>query len=307
MNNPFSQSKVTYRIDFKINFKHIEIFEQLLTDHFGEDVLSISTEESFSQTIESKPEDVWNISFYLKVEPNITHISSLLEEFTKCKNIKIYAPINLEKIEDCDWVELYQRQLKPIETEKFFISAEIHRELCPEDKIGIYINASRAFGTGDHATTISCVEALTKLSDSKIISILDLGTGTGILSFVAEHIWPLANVFACDIEEVAVKIACENGNFNDSKVNFYINSEDNILVEQYFELKFDLIVANILANPLIGLSSQIKSALNPGGYIILSGFLDYQADEVTNCFCKSGFKVIDIISKGSWITITLKL
>ena len=306
MNNPFSQSKVTYRIDFKADFEHIEIFEQLIVDYLGEDVLSVSTEESFSQTIESQPSDIWTIIFYLRVEPNITDINSLLNNFTKHNNIKINNPVSLERVEDCDWVELYQSQLKPIETEKFFISAETHRDLCPEDKIGIYINASRAFGTGDHATTISCVEALTKLSDSKIVNILDLGTGTGILSFVAERIWPSANVFACDIEEVAIEIAQKNGNFNSSNVNFYINSEDNILIDQYIELKFDLIVANILAGPLIMLSKQIKAALNPGGYIILSGFLDYQAEEVTNCFCKSGFKIIDVITKSSWTTITLK-
>ncbi|RYE06191.1 MAG: methyltransferase domain-containing protein [Rickettsiaceae bacterium] len=307
MYNPFSQPKIIYGISFKISFEYIAIVEQLLVNYLGEEILSISTTEVFSQTVESMPQDLWSINFHLKTIPNIALINSLIEDFSKDQNIIISTLNEYEVIEDHDWVELYNSQLKPIETEKFFISSRDQQQLCPENKIGIYINASRAFGTGDHATTLSCIEAITKLSKCQIKSIFDIGTGTGILSFAAEHIWPLADVLACDIEQVAIDIAQENGHFNNSKVQFYVNYEHSILIDQYLKLKFDVVLANILAAPLISMSAHIRSMMNLNGYIILSGFLDYQADEIIDCFNNLDFKVIDIIYKNSWTTITFKL
>ncbi|HJD65099.1 MAG TPA: 50S ribosomal protein L11 methyltransferase [Rickettsia endosymbiont of Diachasma alloeum] len=254
-----------------------------------------------SKTLESQSEDIWCFEIYCDDEINLISLKKEVQELVKLNNIEIISDIISEKIENKDWVALYQKQLAPIQTGSFFICTTLHQDKCPKDKILILIEASRAFGTGTHETTSGCIEALEYLKAIKADKILDIGTGSGILSFIAEKLWNEADILACDIDNASVEIAKENASFNDSYVQFYQNTSENILLNSYYNSKFDLVISNIL--PLIELSTQISNLMNKNGYLVLSGFLDNQMEEVRNAYEKIGFEIKKIIHKNSWIIL----
>jgi ribosomal protein L11 methyltransferase len=299
---PFSQSKDTYKVYFQTYYKSIEMFEECFTDNLS----SFSLCEVESKTVEPMPSDIWAIEAYLNKKPNFSLLKEQIWEFAKNNNLKILGEINLEIVEDTDWVALYQRQLQPTNVGRFFISSRIHKNICPADKIGIFIEAARAFGTGQHETTSGCIQALEGLSWLRPKSILDIGTGSGILSFAAEHIWPQAKIIGCDIEELSVEIARENAKLNNSNVTFYQNSVAEVLLSEYNNLKFDLIISNILANSLIQLSSEIKGMAEKGAYVVLSGFLNYQLTDVLSAYEDKGFQLEQTFVKDSWVILTIK-
>jgi ribosomal protein L11 methyltransferase len=303
MLNPFSQSDATYKVSFNTKYSHVAIWEELVI----ENSLSISIHEIESQTIDSMPNDIWCFEIYLSQQPEVLLLKEQILDFADNNKILIIGNlIELEKIEDRDWVSFYQSQVKPFEIGNFFISSCLNKDLCPIDKIGIFIESSRAFGTGGHETTAGCVESLEQLAPLKFDTILDIGTGTGILAFVAEKLWVGAKIFACDIEEIAIEIANENIIFNNSKVNFYQNNLEEILLSNNKNIKYNLIISNILARPLIALAGQIQQITEHGGYIILSGFLEYQQESVISVYQNIGFELKQILNKNSWNIVTMQ-
>ena len=307
MNNPFSQSKVTYKIAFTTYFKNLNEFENIIDDIFEENMLGVSTSEISSQTIESLPQDIWLIEIYLSENPGLDFAKGAIGSAATLTSLAIIEEISIDEIEDADWVSIYHAGLKPIEIGDFFISSKIHQSDCPKDKIGIFVEASRAFGTGDHSTTSGCIEALIDIACFKFQNILDIGTGTGILSFAAKYLWQDARVIACDIEEVAVGIAQDNAITNGLNIEIYQNNENEILTNPYKAQKFGLIISNILAGPLINMASQIRAIVTDEAYIILAGFLESQAGNVQSNFEKCGFNLINLIVRDSWVILTMSV
>ncbi len=346
MNNPFSQPKLIYEISFITSYKDIEIFEKF----FPEDVLGICTYEVKSLTIDSQDDDLWVIEILTGEKHEFQSLVNELKIYAKANSLHFHSEVTLQQVEDKDWVAEYQKQLKPIEIGRFFITSSSISANCPKDKIPIYIEASRAFGTGDHATTSLCIDSMNSLKDHAITTMFDIGTGSGILSFVAEKIWPMAKILACDIEEVSIKIAKENRICNNSNIYFYQNSEHDLNIPKEWsnpksqikmnncdlsgerqqavvyredvssmknrictfnwgtwDKKFDLIVSNILAAPLISMSKAIKSISHKNTLLILSGFLDYQLSSVVKAYNSSGFEIVNSLQKDRWVTLIFKV
>lgn len=303
MNNPFSQPKVTHKIRFIINYGSIELFENF----FPEEILGISINEVKSSTIDSQADDLWSFEVYLEKKPKLNIFTKELLEYADQNNLKHPSEITIEQIEDKDWVAEYQKQQKPLTIGSFFITSTSQKADCPLDQNPIFIEASRAFGTGDHATTSLCIEALESLNNYDFTNIYDIGTGSGILSFAAEKLWPKANILACDIEEISIKLAKDNQNFNNSNIYFYQNSETSLEIPRTWNPKFDLIISNILASPLISLAPSLQSISSSRTKLILSGFLDYQTTELIDTYKKAGFAVEHILQKNKWITLILKV
>jgi ribosomal protein L11 methyltransferase len=303
MDNPFSQPKITYIVYFSTLYKYLESFEKF----FPEDILGVSTFEVESKTIEAADDDIWYVEVYFDKKLHKQSFTKKLQNFSVQNNLEIIGDINFATIEDKDWVSEYQKQLVPIRIGKFFITALHQLNQCPTESIPIILEASRAFGTGDHPTTAGCLEAMEGLSDFDFKAIYDIGTGSGILSFAAEKIWPQATVLACDTEEIAIEVAEINKQFNSSKVCFYRNSSENLMIPSIGNKQFDLIVSNILAAPLITLAPSICSLLSKNGKLIISGFLDYQTDEVIDSYVKNSVEVQKIFDKKGWITILAKV
>jgi ribosomal protein L11 methyltransferase len=245
---------------------------------------------------ETKP-DEWLIHAYVDHEPTGEQIALLA-------SLGSGAP-EVEQLGDANWVALSQAGLQPIRAGRF----TVHTPTYPPDagRVNFEIDAGLAFGTGQHATTAGCLAALDLLENNgcSFANIADVGTGTGLLAFAALALWPRAKCIATDIDPVAIDVARENAAINGVKLGHgagelllaVADGMDSPMLAA--RAPFDLILANILAGPLIELASDFARALAPGGTIILAGLLDTQADAVVAAYEKLGLTLTDRGS-GEW-------
>jgi len=245
---------------------------------------------------EAKP-DQWLIHAYFDNEPTGEEIA-LLSGLGS-------GPPQIEKLGEQDWVTMSQAGLQPIRAGRF----TVHTPTYPPDpeRINFEIDAGLAFGTGQHATTAGCLAALDKLERGGTLfrNIADIGTGTGLLAFAALRLWPEAKCIATDIDPIAVDVARENAAINGVTMG-HGAGELLLAVADGMEspmlaarAPFDLIIANILAVPLIELAPNFANALTPGATIVLAGLLDSQADAVAFAYEGLGFSLLDRGS-GEW-------
>ena len=216
----------------------------------------------------------------------------------------------IEQLGETDWVTMSQSGLQPIRAGRFFVHTPTHPP--DPDAINFEIDASLAFGTGQHATTSGCLQALDLLVSNgfEFTNVVDVGTGTGLLAFAAMALWPKAKCIATDIDPVAIEVARDNAAINGVKVGHgtgelllaVAGGMDSPLLTA--RAPFDLIIANILAGPLIELAEDFAKVLAPGGTIVLAGLLDTQADAVVAAYKKLGLTLRDRGS-GEWPVIVL--
>jgi ribosomal protein L11 methyltransferase len=247
--------------------------------------------------------DEWLIHAYFEHEPTPGDISLL-------GKLGSGAP-HIEKLGEQDWVSMSQAGLRPIRAGRFTVHTPTH---APEpDRINFEIDAGLAFGTGQHATTSGCLGALDALASSgrRFANIADIGTGTGLLAFAALALWSEAKAIATDIDPVSIDVTRENAAINGVKLG---HGAGELLVAQADGMgsplltaraPFDLIIANILAGPLIGLAPDFAKALQSGGTVILAGLLDTQADSVVAAYEKLGF-TLDERGAGEWPVLILE-
>jgi ribosomal protein L11 methyltransferase len=205
----------------------------------------------------------------------------------------------VEQLGEADWVTMSQAGLQPIRAGRFTVHTPTH---APDhERINFEIDAGLAFGTGQHATTAGCLAALDRLerAGNAFANIADIGTGTGLLAFAALALWPEARCIATDIDPVAVGVARDNAAINRVALGhdpgeLLLAAADGmdspILAAR---APFDLIIANILAGPLIELAPDFAKALAPVGTVVLAGLLDTQADRVAAAYGAQGLGVID--------------
>ena len=218
----------------------------------------------------------------------------------------------IEQLVEADWVTMSQAGLQPIRAGRFFVHTPMYRH-HPPGTIPFEIDASLAFGTGQHATTVGCLEALDRLErdGAHFRNIADIGTGTGLLAFAALALWPKAKCIATDIDPVAVDVARENAAINAVKLGHGAgelllsgaDGMDSPLLAA--RAPFDLIVANILAAPLIALAPDFARALEPGGTIVLAGLLNTQVDAVKAAFPSQDFTTT-ACGQGEWPVLVLR-
>jgi ribosomal protein L11 methyltransferase len=239
----------------------------------------------------AKPDD-WFIHAYFEQAPTPDELSVL-------RGLGSGQP-RIEELGEADWVTMSQAGLQPIRAGRFYVHTPMYRSV-PPGTIPFEIDASLAFGTGQHATTSGCLEALDKLQreGTRFSNIADIGTGTGLLAFAALALWPEAKCIATDIDPVAVEVARDNAAIN--RVTLGHGAGDLLLaVADGMDSPllaargpFDLIVANILAGPLIELAPDFSKALAKRGAIILAGLLNTQADAVAAAYELHGLTVRD--------------
>ena len=230
--------------------------------------------------------DNWLIHAYFEQEPTAQEIALL----SNLGN----GPPRIEQLGEQDWVTMSQAGLRPIRAGRFSVHTPTHP---PEpDTVSFEIDAGLAFGTGQHATTSGCLGALDALASSgrRFANVADIGTGTGLLAFAALALWPGAKCIATDIDPIAVDVARDNAAINGVKLG---HGAGELLVAQADGMgsallaaraPFDLIIANILAGPLIELAPEFSNALTPGGSIILAGLLEGQRDNVVAAYRSQG-------------------
>ena len=218
----------------------------------------------------------------------------------------------VEMLDNEDWTTLSQAGLAPVSAGRFHVATAAHAHERRAGQIGLVIEAGLAFGTGQHATTFGCLRALDRLARRyRFANILDLGTGTGVLAMAAAKRWRSARITASDIDPVSVTVAKANLRANGLRQGCGRNAtllfaaggmRDRRLA---WRGPYDLIVANILAAPLVALAGPVAAELAPGGFVILAGLLDVQAREVTAAYTARGLRRV-ATSDGEWPTLVLR-
>ena len=241
----------------------------------------------------------WEVGAYFDDEPDEVSIL-ILENAFEANGIVI------SEIPETDWVSKVKRELSPVEAGRFFVFGDHDSEKLPQDRVGLLIEASMAFGTGHHGTTKGCLLALDSLisKNKRLDNVIDIGCGTAVLAMAVGKV-SSSKIIASDVDQVEVEVALAN-----LKANKLQNRIDcleamgfeNELIKS--NAPFDLIFANILKPPLIDLAPSIRNYLKSGGHAIVSGILDVQASEIIEVYHQNNLKVLDRIDIGEWVTLT---
>ncbi|KAB6717651.1 MULTISPECIES: 50S ribosomal protein L11 methyltransferase [Roseobacteraceae] len=213
----------------------------------------------------------------------------------------------ISEVPDTDWVAKVRRDLSPVEAGRFFVYGGHDADKLPEGKIGLLIEAAMAFGTGHHGTTLGCLRALDALLDAgkRFDNVADIGCGTAVLGMAAAKVSDKV-VLASDIDEVAVDVAQSNVDANDLTGRVLCLEAAGFNHKDLAEAApFDLVFANILKGPLVALAPDMAAHVQPGGYVILSGILNPQADDVISVYTRSGFNLVDRTEIVDWTTLTM--
>lgn len=209
-------------------------------------------------------------------------------------------PFTAERLESSNWLKDYVIKFSPFETADFMIYS-IHETVTPlTDKIPLQIYAGTAFGS-DHQTTRSCLKAISDLYHQGIKPqrILDVGAGSGILSLASGKLWPAAGITAVDIDQEAVWVTESNAANNHITLTAAVS--DGYAAPQVSQnAPYDLILANILARPLIAMAPDMANNLNPGGHAVISGFVGEQADWVLSEHLTCGMQLVRLYELDNW-------
>jgi ribosomal protein L11 methyltransferase len=251
----------------------------------------------------------WRLDGYFETKPGKPDLAAIAALVPSTK-----APPTVERLADADWLTLSQAGLEPIRAGRFFVHTPAHRDAVPKDSIAFEIDAGRAFGTGQHETTTGCLIALDRLKAKGAVfgQIADIGTGTGLLAFAALRLWPSARAIASDIDPIAIEVAAENAAINQMPIGRGPGQCELAVAAGLDQRRlivrapYDLIIANILAGPLIELAADISGALAPGGRLILAGLLDRQAARVIAAYRRRGLRLAGRIDRGEWPTLVLR-
>ena len=215
--------------------------------------------------------------------------------------------IFIEEIPDSDWVSISQAGLHPVRAGRFIIHGSHDRAKAHGGRWAIEIEAGQAFGTAHHGSTMGCLQAIDDLAKKVYFGrVLDIGTGTGVLAIAAARAWR-ARVIASDLDPVAEKTARENVRKNCARAHVKTITA-NGLAHPLIRVNgpYDLVIANILATPLIALSHGIARVLRPDGIIILSGITRKQAGRVAAAYGAVGFTRLRQFTICDWVTLTLR-
>jgi len=256
----------------------------------------------------------WQIDAYFEGKPDKTSIKLLQSMIPSSACAK---PV-LEALPDEDWVTMSQQGLEPVVAGRFHVRNHAD-DPVPDDKIALLVPAGRAFGTGQHETTGGCLEMMDRCKrlGERFGNIADIGTGTGLLAFAALHLWPRSYAIASDLDPAAVDVTGENAALNAMQLGDGLGElalcqaagVDHPLLQG--RAPYDLLVANILAGPLIELAPSLCAVIEDGGTLILAGLLQDQADRVIAAYRAQGMRLVDSIATsglegGQWPTLRFR-
>lgn len=248
--------------------------------------------------------DRWEIVAYFEQQPDADTLATLRGLIPSAARMRIKAA----PLPDADWVTLSQQGLEPVCAGRFYVHTSDNRGTVPANNIALRIDAGLAFGTGGHDTTAGCLAMIDRLARRGVAArrIADIGTGTGLLAFAAQHLWPAARIVASDIDPVSVATAADNARLNARPLGHgpgrialaAAAGTDHPAIRA--GAPYDLVIANILAGPLITLAPDLVSATAPGGHLVLAGLIARQMEAVSAAYTALGCRRVAQGGSADW-------
>lgn len=261
-----------------------------------------------SEVAEDRPED-WVLEAYLPRRPTKADRNAIASLFAEG------APdFSVEKLPANDWVSESQKGIEPIRAGRFFVHTP---DFPPSEEPGtahFAIPAAQAFGTGHHATTAGCLEMLTAMKQQGLVArnIADIGTGTGLLAFAGLDLWPAAFATASDIDPVCTGVVEDNAAQNCVRLGSGRGALTMVVADGVADPllqargPYDLLIANILAGPLVELAPDFAASVAPGGSVLLAGLLTTQEEAVRRAYLRAGFRLAARLVNGDWSVLWLR-
>jgi len=259
---------------------HHELFSDFLAD-----TIPVGFEETDDGFIVRSEDDLQTIAW---------GVEQFAQALSKALSLNIECECKQKKLETNDWVKEYQQSIQPIEIDKFYIHPTWNEP--SKNHINIEIDPALAFGTGHHPTTASSLRAISTYvkENDKVI---DVGSGSGILGVGALKLGALVD--ACDTDPVSVENTIKNAELNHVEFNKVWEGSCSVSDDKY-----DVVVANIVADVLTFIAKDLKKALKDSGVLILSGILDKYEDKVLNFY--KDMNIVERIAQEEWVTLVLK-
>ena len=271
--------------------------------------------QMFVDILPDMPEDdgVAYLNFYLDEDEDVNamleKVKAELEELRMFVDIGS-GMITLSQTEDKDWINNWKQYFKQFYVDDILIIPsweEVKEE--DKDRMIIHIDPGTAFGTGMHETTQLCIRQLKKYVTSET-ELLDVGTGSGILSIVALKLGA-KHAVGTDLDPCAVPAVEENKEANEIPVEAFDMMIGNIIDDKEVQdkvgyEKYDIVVANILADVLVPLTPVILNQMKKGGIYITSGIIDEKEENVVNEVKAAGLEVLEVTHQGEWVSVTAR-
>lgn len=245
---------------------------------------------------------LWEVGAYFLEQPDEVVLDVLALAFGA-------KPFTLSELPEIDWVAKVRRELSPVEAGRFFVYGSHDADKVPADRVALQIEATVAFGTGHHGTTLGCLRAFDRLYEEgfRPARVADIGAGTAVLALAAASVLPDALVIASDIDQVAVDVSRANVAINRLEGRVECLEAAGFAHPRLAEAApYDLIFANILKGPLIELAPAMAAHAAPGGRIILSGLLVVQAEAVSAAYVAQGFTPEAREDLGEWSALVMR-
>ncbi len=269
------------------------------------DLLNESLDEGQAATAAfERPDGRWDISVHFAEPPDEASIRELVGV---AAGDEVAQHITFDTVEAKDWVAASLEDLVPVPAGRFIVHGRHDRARVPPNKLGIEIEAALAFGTGHHGTTRGCLLLLDQVLRAHFPRrVLDLGTGTGVLAIAAAKVLH-RRVLASDIDPVSVRVARDNARLNGvgNLVEAFCATGFSA---PHFAIRgpFDLVLANILANPLRQMATPMAAHLAPSALVILSGLLPHQAQGVIAAYRARGLILRRHLQIAGWSSLLMQ-
>jgi ribosomal protein L11 methyltransferase len=249
------------------------------------------------------------------VDPVVPHLTLIVDASTIdavheiAAQVDVNAKVSVVKLADIDWVTQVQKDFPPFALGRFYVYGSHAKDTVQDNHHPLLIDAVAAFGTGEHATTAGCLLALevVRRKRAHVNGVLDVGCGTVILGIGAARLWKDARIEACDNDPMAVKVSRVNLRANQIQSRAKAWVSDGYKFRPIQKLpRQEVVVANILARPLMKMAKDAERKLADDGVLILSGLLNEQENMVLAAHRARGLKLVKRIRRGKWSILVLK-
>jgi len=261
-----------------------------------------------------KHKGAWTLEWIMADAPDAQDLLSRLSLQAAAHDINLdiqAASFHIKETPDVNWLEVSYQEFKPFSIGPFFIYGSHYEGKIPDAQIGLKVDAATAFGSGEHETTNGCLQAMLDLKGKGACpwNILDMGTGSGILALAAWKLWK-SPILAVDNDPESIVVTNRHAEMNGvslSKSALSTDCGDGFNTPSVNKQKpYELILANILAGPVIEMAPALVRVLDDNGYCVLSGMLNQQADLVASAYEGEGLTFKNRYDIGEWTTLVMQ-